>query len=97
MLARKGSLRRAEDGAPLRAPLRSGLKEDDDGRLRRDDTPIPGICVTRISFAELDAHNWFSVRFQLFMPGFRNHDTRAGALPNVKFAGLQFRWEIYAS
>jgi hypothetical protein len=39
VLARKGSLRRAEDGAPLRTPLRSGLKEDDDGRLRRMTLP----------------------------------------------------------
>jgi hypothetical protein len=37
VLARKGSLRRAEDGAPLPAPRRSGQKKGDDGRLRRDD------------------------------------------------------------
>jgi hypothetical protein len=37
VLARKGSLRRAEDGAPLArsAPFRP--KKGDDGRLRRDD------------------------------------------------------------
>jgi len=40
VLARKGSLRRAEDGAPLTrsAPFRP--KKGDDGRLRRDDFDV---------------------------------------------------------
>jgi hypothetical protein len=36
VLARKVSLRGAEDGATLRAPRRSGLEAYDDWRLRRD-------------------------------------------------------------
>jgi hypothetical protein len=52
----KGSLRRAQSGAPLRAPRRSGEKKGDDGRLRRDDNLHCVVWVTQV-FAELDRHN----------------------------------------